>query len=118
MLLVIVPSTSTKFARQWNEEDLEDLLSQEAADLETSLEEDLFGETAIAPTSNGTLAQSCYTSKAKCEGATSCNGRGSCVLKLTSGNGECWGCKCANGFAGVECQKNDYSMLVSSAVLC
>ncbi|WVF71471.1 hypothetical protein IAT40_006276 [Kwoniella sp. CBS 6097] len=67
------------------------------------------------------LADVCYTSKETCEEATECNGRGSCALKGKNADGECWGCKCRNGFAGVECQKDDYStpfiILVFSSVL-
>ncbi|OCF36837.1 hypothetical protein I316_01433 [Kwoniella heveanensis BCC8398] len=67
------------------------------------------------------LADACYTSKETCEDATECNGRGSCSLKGKNADGECWGCKCKNGYAGVECQKDDYStpfiVLVFSTVL-
>ncbi|ORY33980.1 hypothetical protein BCR39DRAFT_491169 [Naematelia encephala] len=73
------------------------------------------------PSGNGTLAQSCYTSNDSCSASTSCNGRGACALKLTTADGECWGCKCASGFAGVECQKEDYSVpfviLIFSTIL-
>lgn len=60
--------------------------------------------------SNVTLAESCYSSNETCSSATACNGRGSCALKGKQGDDECWGCKCASGYAGVECQKDDYSV--------
>ncbi|WVQ99413.1 hypothetical protein IAU59_006546 [Kwoniella sp. CBS 9459] len=67
------------------------------------------------------LADTCYASQESCEEATECNGRGSCALKGKIADGECWGCKCRNGYAGVECQKDDYStpfiIIVFSSVL-
>lgn len=61
---------------------------------------------------NTTLAESCYKSNETCSAATACNDRGACALKGKSGDDECWGCKCASGYAGVECQKDDYSVYV------
>ncbi|WWC94193.1 hypothetical protein V866_001033 [Kwoniella sp. B9012] len=67
------------------------------------------------------LAEACYTSNETCSESTSCNGRGICALKGKSDKGECWGCKCRDGYAGVECQKDDYSIpfiiLIFSTVL-
>ncbi|KAK8864406.1 hypothetical protein IAR55_001654 [Kwoniella newhampshirensis] len=71
--------------------------------------------------SNVTLAEACYTSNETCSDATACNGRGVCSLRGKNSDGECWGCKCRSGYAGVECQKDDYStpfiILVFSTVL-
>ena len=53
---------------------------------------------------------SCYSSNATCSNSTTCYGRGVCALKSSSSSGECWGCKCATGYAGVQCQKEDYTM--------
>ncbi|WVQ80650.1 hypothetical protein IAT38_002755 [Cryptococcus sp. DSM 104549] len=76
---------------------------------------------ALTYKSNTTLAEACYTSNETCSEATSCNGRGACGLQGKSGDSECWGCKCRNGYAGVECQKDDYStsfiIIVFSALL-
>ncbi|WVR07049.1 hypothetical protein IAU60_004088 [Kwoniella sp. DSM 27419] len=67
------------------------------------------------------LAQACYESEQACNDATECNGRGSCSVRGKTADGECWGCKCKNGFAGVECQKDDCStpfiIIVFSTVL-
>ncbi|WVW83929.1 hypothetical protein I302_105952 [Kwoniella bestiolae CBS 10118] len=67
------------------------------------------------------LAEACYTSNDTCSESTSCNGRGICALKGKTDKGECWGCKCRDGYAGVECQKDDYStpfiILIFSTVL-
>lgn len=52
----------------------------------------------------------CFASNETCSDGTSCNGRGSCALLSKKGDKECWGCKCASGFAGAECQKTDYSV--------
>lgn len=61
---------------------------------------------------NDERAKKCFPSQDECEDGTSCSGRGSCKLvgKNVKGDGDCWGCKCENGFAGVECQKTDYTM--------
>jgi hypothetical protein len=68
---------------------------------------------SLAPRANDTrLANTCYKSNETCSDSTSCNGRGSCSLKKKVGDDECWGCKCASGYAGVECQKEDYSVYV------
>ncbi|WRT66373.1 uncharacterized protein IL334_003328 [Kwoniella shivajii] len=56
------------------------------------------------------LADVCYSSNETCVESTSCNGRGACSLKGKTDQGECWGCKCRSGYAGVECQKDDYSI--------
>ncbi|WWC61880.1 uncharacterized protein I303_104465 [Kwoniella dejecticola CBS 10117] len=67
------------------------------------------------------LADACYTSNETCSESTECNGRGVCALKAKNEKGECWGCKCRSGYAGVECQKDDYStpfiILIFSSVL-
>ncbi|WWC70200.1 uncharacterized protein I206_104150 [Kwoniella pini CBS 10737] len=67
------------------------------------------------------LAEACYTSNETCSESTECNGRGACSLKAKNGDTECWGCKCKSGYAGVECQKDDYStpfiILIFSTVL-
>jgi hypothetical protein len=55
-------------------------------------------------------AQVCYADEETCSSSTTCFGRGSCALKSTNSDGECWGCKCNSGYAGVSCQKEDYSM--------
>ena len=55
-------------------------------------------------------AKQCYESEDACKDGTSCSDRGACALMGKKGDGECWGCKCSNGFAGVECQKTDYSV--------
>lgn len=52
----------------------------------------------------------CYASESACGDATSCSDRGSCSLLGKVGDKECWGCKCASGYAGSECQKVDYTM--------
>ncbi|ODO08815.1 hypothetical protein L198_00548 [Cryptococcus wingfieldii CBS 7118] len=65
--------------------------------------------TSLTVKSNTTLAAACYTSNETCSEATSCNGRGACALKSAQDGTECWGCKCRGGYAGVECQKDDYS---------
>jgi hypothetical protein len=67
--------------------------------------------------STTTLADACYKSDDECSSSTSCNGRGSCALKGKNGDDECWGCKCATGYAGVECQKDDYSVYVPFVAL-
>ncbi|WWD17298.1 hypothetical protein CI109_101738 [Kwoniella shandongensis] len=76
---------------------------------------------ALKSKSNVTLAEACYTSNETCSDATGCNGRGVCSLRGKTSDGECWGCKCRSGYAGVECQKDDYSIpfiiLVFSTVL-
>ncbi|EIW70632.1 hypothetical protein TREMEDRAFT_28666 [Tremella mesenterica DSM 1558] len=70
---------------------------------------------------NTSLADPCYASNETCSETTSCNGRGACALKAKTVDGECWGCKCTSGYAGVECQKDDYSVpfaiLVVSTVM-
>ncbi|ODN79784.1 hypothetical protein L202_03692 [Cryptococcus amylolentus CBS 6039] len=65
--------------------------------------------TSLTVKSNTTLAAACYTSNETCSESTSCNGRGACALKSAQDGTECWGCKCRGGYAGVECQKDDYS---------
>jgi hypothetical protein len=54
----------------------------------------------------------CYTSEDECKDGTACSEHGSCAMLGKKGDEECWGCKCANGYAGVECQKADYSVYV------
>ncbi|WWC89317.1 uncharacterized protein L201_004238 [Kwoniella dendrophila CBS 6074] len=66
--------------------------------------------TLQARANNTNLAETCYSSNETCSESTSCNGRGICSLKGKNSQGECWGCKCRSGFAGVECQKDDYSV--------
>lgn len=58
------------------------------------------------------LANACYSSESVCSNATSCFGHGSCRLKSSTSDAECWGCVCTAGFAGVECQKQDYTVYV------
>ncbi|CAD6564764.1 MAG: hypothetical protein TREMPRED_000268 [Tremellales sp. Tagirdzhanova-0007] len=95
LLLVILPSSSSH--------------------LHTRAERHLQGR------ANSSLAASCYSSNSSCSDSTSCYGRGICSLKSNAGGAECWGCKCANGYAGVECQKEDYTVpfviLIFSSVL-
>ena len=62
-------------------------------------------------------AKVCYADEKTCTSSTTCFGRGSCALKSTKGDGECWGCKCNSGYAGVSCQKEDYSMWVPYVTL-
>ncbi|WVN88241.1 uncharacterized protein L203_103442 [Cryptococcus depauperatus CBS 7841] len=66
--------------------------------------------TTLAFRANTTLAGSCYASNETCLEMTDCNGRGVCALASRNGEKECWSCKCRSGYAGVECQKDDYSM--------
>ncbi|WVQ72592.1 hypothetical protein IAR50_002150 [Cryptococcus sp. DSM 104548] len=77
--------------------------------------------TSLNTRSNTTLAAACYISYETCSESTSCNGRGACTLKSDRDGNECWGCKCRSGYAGVECQKDDYStsfiILVFSTLL-
>ncbi|RSH87346.1 hypothetical protein EHS25_003255 [Saitozyma podzolica] len=70
---------------------------------------DLPARAASAPISAMT-APMCYTSNSTCSSSTTCSGRGVCALLRTNANGECWGCQCASGFGGVECQKADYTV--------
>ncbi|KAK4684464.1 hypothetical protein P7C73_g5717, partial [Tremellales sp. Uapishka_1] len=71
--------------------------------------------------SNATYANNCYPSNETCSDATDCFGRGSCSLKAKTSEGECWGCRCSSGYAGTECQKDDYTVpfviLVASSLL-
>jgi len=69
-------------------------------------------ETPLQQRARTSLAAGCYESNGTCSDSTSCYGRGSCTLKSSNSAGECWGCKCATGYAGVECQKEDYSVYV------
>lgn len=55
-------------------------------------------------------APKCYASKDACEDGTECSGRGQCAVLGKNADGECWGCKCQNGYAGGECQKTDYTV--------
>jgi hypothetical protein len=137
LLLIIMPSkshrrrdidsvlSSTEFEEVVAEFEAESLLEEE---LEQELEEELEGdwsddyaytqETDQSSTSyaasNQSLADACYKSNETCTAATNCFNRGVCGLKSKTGEaegeGECWGCRCANGYAGVECQKNDYTV--------
>ena len=68
-------------------------------------------DTPMQRRANSTAA-SCHSSNETCSESTTCYGRGNCALKSNSGGNECWGCKCANGYAGVECQKEDYTVWV------
>ena len=68
-------------------------------------------EPSPEPSKNRT-AEVCYKSEDDCSSSTTCFGRGSCALKGKNGDDECWGCKCNAGYAGVSCQKEDYSTYV------
>ncbi|KAJ9124957.1 hypothetical protein QFC24_002889 [Naganishia onofrii] len=55
----------------------------------------------------------CFPSNRTCDYASSsCSGHGICVQVSNSTKesrtGECWKCKCAAGYVGVQCQKGDY----------
>jgi len=96
LLVIIVPSQATNFARA----------IPGFADLADAF--DSFASNSSK--SNATLeARACYSSNSTCSESTTCYGRGMCVLKSKRDNKECWGCKCESGFAGVSCQKTDYS---------
>ena len=64
----------------------------------------------VSAPSNYSFAETCYASNETCSSSTACSGRGACAYKGKKNGGDCWGCKCASGYAGVACQKEDYSI--------
>lgn len=65
----------------------------------------------FARTDKKTKGSTCYSSNNTCSDSTACSGHGSCALMSTKANGdECWACRCYSGFAGVDCQKTDYTL--------
>lgn len=66
----------------------------------------------LKPTSMRKRATECYKSEDECKDGTSCSDHGACSMLGKKGDDECWGCKCADGYAGAECQKTDYSVYV------
>lgn len=97
LLVIIVPNQATNYARA----------IPSIPDMVDSFDS-LFSNSSDENKANMT-AEACYSSNKTCSESTTCFGRGSCALKFNRGGKECWGCQCQSGFAGVSCQKVDYS---------
>lgn len=95
LMLIIMPSKSRHHA---------------AARAFAASAEDFPALSLTASKNSSSKLQQCYSSNDTCSDSTGCNGRGSCALLSKSGDTECWGCQCASGFAGAQCQKTDYSV--------
>jgi hypothetical protein len=119
LLIIIVPDQpeSVNYRRDFS--DFSDMM--DFAPFYDSFDEDLpEGDDSNGDESDGEdvakpnrTAEACYSSEEACSSSTTCFGRGTCALKSKSGDDECWGCKCSSGYAGVSCQKEDYSVYVS-----
>lgn len=100
LLVIIVPDQATNFARA----------IPSIADMIDSFDSlDSFAPNSSKHSKANMTAKLCYSSNSTCSESTTCYGRGICALKSKHGDKECWGCQCDSGFAGVSCQKTDYS---------
>ncbi|KAJ9104491.1 hypothetical protein QFC21_001987 [Naganishia friedmannii] len=117
-ILVIMPSNGSPSIQQYKRAFESETVLNEDSDFDLeNVEEQVSETTTAASYANSSIPADanpmCFPSNRTCDYASSsCSGHGSCIQVSNSTKesrtGECWKCKCAAGYVGVQCQKGDY----------
>lgn len=117
-ILVIMPSNGSPSIHQTKRAFESETVLNEDLDFDSEDVDQQVSETTTAASyANSSIPADanpmCFPSNRTCDYASSsCSGHGTCVQVSNSTKesrtGECWKCKCAAGYVGVQCQKGDY----------